>query len=638
MSGMRIAMVSEHASPLATLGGADGGGQNVYVAQLAGELARLGHAVDVFTRREDPHAPRISLAGDRVRVVQVDAGPPAVLPKEALLPFMPDFAAAMRAFVAAGPGYTLIHANFFMSGLVALELARDFDLPVVITFHALGRVRRLHQKEADGFPDARFAHEDRIVAEADRIIAECPEDEADLIGLYAADPLKLRMIPCGVDTEAFRPVEREAAREALGLPATAPVILQLGRMVPRKGIDTAIEGFAAAGLGSEARLLVVGGRAPVPDPACDPELARLMAVAEASGVAERVRFEGARPRSALPLYYSAADAFVTAPWYEPFGITPLEAMACACPVVAADVGGLRYTVADGETGFLVPPRDPAAIGQRLAALVARPAAARAMGEAGRARVTERFTWRQVALQMEEVYRETRAKRAARRPAPEKPSAETALVERGFEGLAEAVARAQALIARPIRDAAELLGDVLLGGGKALVCGNGGSASDAQHFAAEFVGRFRDDDRPALPVIALNADSAFVTAWANDIGFEDVFARGVRAYGRPGDVLVAISTSGRSPNILAALHEARARGLHTIALVGGTLSPAAMLADIAVRVPATDTPRIQEVQTLVLHLLCELIEARAMAARGPAAGVHPANDGLADDFPAMENVS
>lgn len=612
---MRIAMISEHASPLAALGGADGGGQNVYVAQLARHLAALGHQVDVFTRREDPHTPEITGLCPGVRVVQVVAGPPQVVRKEKLLPLMDGFADEMRDFFTAHGAPDLIHAHFFMSGLVGIELARAFGIPAIVTFHALGKVRRLHQQAADGFPDARFTIEERIVAEADRVIAECPEDERDLLTLYGADPLRLRMVPCGFDPQEFAPMPRDAARAALGLPQGVPILLQLGRMVPRKGVDTAIEALAFAQ--RTARLLVVGGAAPEPDPAREPELARLIAVADKAGVRERVQFVGSRGRDVLKLYYGAADIFVTAPWYEPFGITPLEAMACARPVVASDVGGLRYTVAQGETGLRVPPRDPAALGAALRALIADPARAEAMGKAGLARVRERFTWRQVALQMEEVYRETIAKRAGGSIARLDPRSEQAVIDQGFALLAETLGRARYLLGEPIRAAAALVAEALLAGRKVLVCGNGGSAADAQHFAAEFVGRFKSDARRALPVIALGADSAFITAWANDIGYHDVFARGVRAFGQPGDVLLAISTSGRSKNVVAAMREAREAGLKTVALLGGALSPCVALADAAVRVPATDTARIQEVQSLALHLICELVEARALAA--PAAG-------------------
>lgn len=608
---MHIAMVSEHASPLATLGGADGGGQNVYVAHLSRQLAALGHTVDVFTRREDPHTPDIVEFAPGVRVVLVTAGPACVIPKEKLLPLMDGFADEMRGFFEAHGAPDLIHAHFFMSGLVGIELARAFDVPAVVTFHALGKVRRLHQQASDGFPDVRFAIEERIVAEADRIIPECPEDEADLLRLYGADPLRLRMVPCGFDADEFTPVPRAQARAALGLPQDTRIALQLGRMVPRKGVDTVIE--ALAHCPADAYLLVVGGTLPEPDPACEPELARLIGVAEAAGVRSRVTFTGARGRDALKLYYSAADVFVTAPWYEPFGITPLEAAACATPVIGSDVGGLRYTIDHDVTGLRVPPRDPAALGKAMAALLGDPARARAMGEAGLARVRERFTWRQVALQMEEVYRETIAKRRSGNVHAIGSHTESALIDHAFAALSETLARSRSLLGEPIRAAADVIAEALFAGRKVLVCGNGGSAADAQHFAAEFVGRFKDDARQAFPVIALSADAAFLTAWANDIGYEDVFARGVRAYGQSGDVLVAISTSGRSKNVVKAMREARERGLKTVTLLGGALSPCVALADVAVRIPSTDTARIQEIQTLALHLICELVETRAVAA-------------------------
>ena len=614
---MRIAMISEHASPLATLGGADGGGQNVYVAQLSQQLARLGHEVDVFTRRETPDVAQVVEFATDVRVIHVNAGPATVIPKEKLLPLMDGFAAEIEAFLREHGRCDLIHAHFFMSGLVGIDLARTLDIPCVVTFHALGKVRRLHQQSADGFPDARFEIEERIVAEADRIIAECPEDERDLLALYGADPLRLRMVPCGFDPDEFAPLDKAGARRALGLPLDRPLALQLGRMVPRKGVDLAIEALGhVRDEGLDAGLIVVGGAAPDPDPQGDSELARLMAVADNAGVRDAVIFTGSKPREVLKLYYAAADVFVTAPWYEPFGITPLEAMACARPVVASDVGGLRYTVADGETGLRVPPRNAAALGEAMHRLLADPARANAMGQAGHERVRERFTWRQVALQMEEVYRETLAKRAENIVVLT-PRSDVALVDHGFATLAETLARARRLLQAPIREAAGAIADTLIGGGKVLVAGNGGSAADAQHFAAEFVGRFEHNDRRALPVIALGADTAFITAWSNDFSFDDVFARGVRAYGQPGDILVVLSTSGRSKNIVAAMREAKARGLVTIALIGSALSPAVSLADIAVRVPSTHTARIQEVQTLALHLICELVEARVLVHDGLA---------------------
>ncbi|MBB6097397.1 phosphoheptose isomerase [Deinobacterium chartae] len=605
----RIAMISEHASPLAVLGGTDSGGQNVYVAQLARHLARLGWGVDVFTRRDDPRLPQVVQWVDGVRIVHIKAGPPEVLPKERLLPLMDEFTREMSRFVRAErAGYALLHANFFMSGLVAANLKRSLGLPFVITFHALGRVRRQHQGEADAFPDARFAIEDRLVQEADLILAECPQDEADLRSLYGADPERIRVVPCGFDPAEFTPVNRRAARRELGLEEDVPLVLQLGRMVPRKGVDNVIRGFAhyLRNGGQPARLLVVGGNGPTPDPTVTPEIGRLQNVAREEGVQDRVTFTGSRDRDVLRYYFSAADVFVSTPWYEPFGITPLEAMACGTPVIGADVGGIRHTVVDGQTGYLVPPKDPQALARRLGDILGNPERAARLSQAAVARVREHFTWEGVARQVQQAYHEVLEEQRVRAL-----GSEAATVDRAFERLIGALNRSRRELGPALLTASRLICQTFERGNKLLVCGNGGSAADAQHFAAELVGRFRIDGRRGLPVISLTADSALLTAWSNDVGFEDVFARQVEAFGQPGDLLIGISTSGRSPNVLEALRAARERGLATLALLGGSGGPARELADLAVVVPDSETPRIQEVQILALHLICELVEEEIM---------------------------
>jgi glycosyltransferase involved in cell wall biosynthesis len=204
-------------------------------------------------------------------------------------------------------------------------------------------------------------------------------------------------------------VPQAQARARLGLPPGRFTVLQLGRMVPRKGVDTVIQGLAALRERHlvDATLLVVGGDHGAPNRVTngidDPELARLQALARQLGADAHVRFVGQQPRSALRYYYSAADAFVTTPWYEPFGITPVEAMACARPVIGSEVGGIKSTVIDGVTGFLIPSRDPRALAERLAQLHADPALARAMGEAGLRRAYRHYTWRSVAQQVAAVY-------------------------------------------------------------------------------------------------------------------------------------------------------------------------------------------------------------------------------------------
>lgn len=402
----KIAFISEHASPLALPGGPDSGGQNIYVGHLARELARLGYQVDIFTRREHAAQPEVVEWRSGVRVVHISAGPVRVLPKERLLPYMAEFGHAMLRFMRARQWmYSLAHANFFMSGMVAQQLKRLTGLPYVITFHALGRVRRLAQGQADGFPDARFGIEEALMRDADCVIAECEQDERDMVELYDVADGRRTIIPCGFDPDEFWPV-REGARARLGLPQPGFVVLQLGRMVPRKGVDNVVRAIRVLRdvHGIVARLIVVGGDAGKADPLDAPEVRRMAELADRLGVLPQVSFAGAQPRHRLREYYSAANVFVTTPWYEPFGITPLEAMACATPVVGSAVGGIRSTVVHGKTGFLVPPNDPATLAARLAELQQDPALAERMGWTGLRRAQRHFTWSRVALQVAALYR------------------------------------------------------------------------------------------------------------------------------------------------------------------------------------------------------------------------------------------
>jgi glycosyltransferase involved in cell wall biosynthesis len=414
----KIAVISEHASPLASAGGVDSGGQNIYVAQVARHLARLGYSVDVFTRRDRAELPAIVEMQPRVRVVHVPAGPSQFVRKEELLPLMDEFYAFVRDFARTRETYQLVHANFFMSALVASRLKQALGIPFVITFHALGRVRRLHQQEADQFPAERLRIEEECIAQADAIIAECPQDQEDLTTLYPADAARIRVIPCGFDKGEFWPIARPFARRALGLDPKERIILNIGRLVPRKGIDTAVRalGRLVRSHGLAARLIVVGGNSDVPCPVLTPEIGRLREIAAAEGVAEHVQFTGRRSREFLKLYYNAADIFVTTPWYEPFGITPLEAMACGTPVVGADVGGIKYSVADGFTGSLVPPNDPDALAASLAKLYFDPDLRKQFGRNAIDRVHEQFTWGKVTASIAALYQDVLAGGAARQPA------------------------------------------------------------------------------------------------------------------------------------------------------------------------------------------------------------------------------
>lgn len=400
-----IAFISEHASPLATLGGVDSGGQNVYVAEVCKELARIGYCIDVFTRREDEHTPFIVNWLPNIRVIHVKAGPAAVTAKEEILSFMGEFAKNMISFIQTEEcNYSLIHANFFMSGLVASKIKKALNIPYIITFHALGLVRQVHQKEADKFPAERIDIEKMLVQDADGIIAECPQDSDDLIHYYNAPEEKITVIPCGFSNDEFNPLPKKIAREKTNLSMNDYIVLQLGRMVPRKGVDNVIKAMGKIkNTVNNIRLVIVGGEAEMPEVMDTPEIKRLQAVALAENVETRITFTGRKSRKELKYYYSAADVFVTTPWYEPFGITPLEAMACGTPVIGANVGGIKYSVADGQTGFLVPPNDPGSLAKRIEQLYLDTRLQAAMSKNAVKRVNKYFTWHCVACAVKEVY-------------------------------------------------------------------------------------------------------------------------------------------------------------------------------------------------------------------------------------------
>jgi len=387
---MRIAMVSEHASPLATIGGADAGGQNVHVAALAEALTRREHEVVVFTRRDDPDLPEQVVTGGGYVVEHVPAGPPKEVPKDALLPYMRQFGAHLAGRLLADP-VDIVHSHFWMSGLAAVPATREAGVPLIHTFHALGVVKRRHQGTNDTSPADRLRLERALCRDVTHVIATCTDEVRELSGMRLP-PHRVSVVPCGVDVAAFSPDGPVAVRRG-------PRLLIAGRLVERKGVDDAIRALA---LVPDAELVVAGG--PVAeDLDVDPEVARLRRVAARCGVEERVLFLGRVSRAAMPALLRSADLVLAVPWYEPFGIVPLEAMACARPVVACAVGGLADTVLDGRTGLLVPPRDPGRLAEALNRLLADPALRRAFGDAGLARARARYSWDHVAARTEAVY-------------------------------------------------------------------------------------------------------------------------------------------------------------------------------------------------------------------------------------------
>ena len=406
----RIAMVSMHTSPLATPGVGDAGGLNVYVAEVASRLGERGIGVDVFTRAEDD-GPDIVEVNEHTRVVNVEAGPRQPVAKEELPDLLPAFTAALDARL--GP-HDLLHSHYWLSGRVALELARQRELPLVHTMHTMARVKN----DALGGgqtsePDVRERGEAEVVAAADVLTANTTDEAEELQRHYAADRDRIAVVPPGVDLHTFHACNQPASRAQLGVDLDRQVVLFVGRIQPLKAPDVTIRAVAELVRRDPARRqqlrLIIVGSPSGPQSGWAQSLAPLAAEL---GVSDLVELRPHSPRAELFRWYCASDVVAVPSYNESFGLVALEAQACGRPVVATDVGGLRHAVRDGHTGLLVPGHDTGLWADALAAVLDE-ADERARMGANAAGHASRFSWDNTAAATLEAYHTARVLQAAR---------------------------------------------------------------------------------------------------------------------------------------------------------------------------------------------------------------------------------
>ncbi|MFN2214815.1 MAG: glycosyltransferase [Anaerolineales bacterium] len=403
-------MLSYHTCPLATLGGKDTGGMNVYVRDLTRTLGTLGVHVDVFTRSQDEHVPHVLHdLGYGNRVVHVKAGPEVPLPKEELLSYIPDFITGIEEFTGAkNLEYDLIHSHYWLSGIAAIELRKHWNVPVIQMFHTLGVMKqRVARPDEEVEGDYRLAGEKRILMDADCIIAATPAEKTQIQWLYKGDVDKIEVIPPGVDLSRFYPIPDDEAKEVIGLPPCNQVLLYVGRIEPLKGIDTLIEAIAYMRTQGEFEelsfcLAVIGGVGDGDPTIQSAEMKRLKDLCHLHGLDDLVTFLGKKDQDTLPYYYSAAEAVVVPSHYESFGMVALESMACGTPVVASQVGGLAYLVQDGVTGYTVPYSDVEALAKRLSDLIRNKPLRDQLGKQAAA-VAKDFSWDIIARQIQNCY-------------------------------------------------------------------------------------------------------------------------------------------------------------------------------------------------------------------------------------------
>jgi len=408
---MNIAMISYHTCPIATLGGKDTGGMNVYVRDLTRELGRMGIHVDVFTRSQDEHVPHVLHdLGFGNRVVHVPAGPETPIPKQELPNHIPQFVRGIQTFAEQkNIKYDLIHSHYWLSGLAAKSLSKAWKgVPIIHMFHTLGEMKnRVAQTADEREPRERIKAESEILDFSSRIVVSTLAELTQLRFLYHADDRKTTIIPPGVDISHFYPIPADEAKHYIGLKARDRMVLYVGRIEPLKGVDTLIHAISILN-GKVTKypfhLAIIGGEPDASVQEMTSEMARLQKLCDELGLEQTVIFLGKRSQDTLPYYYSAAEAVVMPSHYESFGLVALEAMACGTPVIASEVGGLAYLVKDGETGYTIRDDDPNALAARLVSLLGDPALRKRMGDCA-AEYARDYKWEKIAVQIKDLYDE-----------------------------------------------------------------------------------------------------------------------------------------------------------------------------------------------------------------------------------------
>ena len=405
---LRIAMLSYHTCPLATLGGKDTGGMNVYVRDLTRQLGRMGIHVDVFTRSQDEHVPHVLHdLGFGNRVVHIPAGEEIPLPKEKLVEHIPDFVAGIRQFAAEkGLLYDVIHSHYWMSGIAAGMLKEAWDAPIVHMFHTLGAMKnRIARNDEEREGPYRVDGEKQVIARADRLIVATPAEKSQLQFLYQANASKMVIIPPGVDTEHFYPIPEDEARAYIGVSPDDCMGLFVGRIEPLKGIDTLMKAVAMMGMHDAKHpfyVAIIGGEPNAAPEEITEEMAHLQGLCDELYLGQMALFLGKRAQDTLPYYYSAAEVLLMPSHYESFGMVALEAMACGTPVIASQVGGLAYLVKDGETGYHIPFDSPEILAEKLGDLLGDSKLRKKMGE-NAANYAKEYAWHVIAGKIIEVY-------------------------------------------------------------------------------------------------------------------------------------------------------------------------------------------------------------------------------------------
>ena len=404
----RIAMLSVHSCPLAALGGKETGGMNVYIRELSKALSERGCAVDIFTRSQNPRVPAVVPFCEGVRIVHLKAGPEAPYEKSRVWFHLPQFLDNLEQFrYGEGISYRLIHSHYWLSGWVGAQLGRRWGVPLLHMFHTVGYFKnRASKLVGEQEPEVRLQVERQLIAGSDHITASSQREKVDMIWAYGAEPDRITVVPCGVDTQMFRPLNSIASKKQLSLP-DKKLILFVGRIDPVKGIDTLLKAMVIVRqkMGSDfnTELLIVGGDKDSADYSAGSEICRLKRLTTELNIKDTVTFLGSQRQDLLPYYYSAAEICILPSRYESFGMVALEAMACGTPVIASKVGGLTSLIQDERCGFVVPEGNEQTLAEKICLLLGNPALRETLGWNARERALQ-YNWHAIADRILAIYR------------------------------------------------------------------------------------------------------------------------------------------------------------------------------------------------------------------------------------------
>jgi len=399
----RIALISVSGDPAAEIGQEEAGGQNVYVRQVGLALAQQGWLVDMFTRRISPDQDTVVQHTRSCRTIRLTAGPAKFIGRDEVFGYLPEFVKQVQAFQQQeGFQYPLVHTNYWLSSWVGMELKKHQPIKQVHTYHSLGAVKYSAISNIPAIASTRLAVEKACLETADRVVATSPQEGEHMRKLVSAKGA-IEMIPCGTDTKRLGAISRLAARQQLGIPPEAKVVLYVGRFDRRKGIETLVRAIAKSKCcGNDDLQLIIGGGFR-PGQSDGIECDRIKGIVKELDLDAFTTFPGRLSETELPVYYAAANVCVVPSHYEPFGLVAIEAMACRTPVVASNVGGLQFTVVPEVTGLLVPPQDDTAFAQAIDRILSNPAWGEQMGQVARQRVEIALSWDSVASRLSCLY-------------------------------------------------------------------------------------------------------------------------------------------------------------------------------------------------------------------------------------------